>query len=294
MISIITPTYNREKLLGRLYSALIKQHSNRFEWIIIDDGSTDNTEEVVNKWIEENIISIKYIYQENRGKYIAHNVGVQNATKELCICIDSDDYPTDEFVKLITDFWEKNRNKKYSGIMALKCYKDGNIIGNKLPENLKEATLFYINETTENSGDKALVYRTEILRQHLFPEIKNTKFITESVIYDKIDCNYTMILMNKEICVCEYQNDGYSNNFRKLMINNPLGFNIYYIQRIDMALNLKSRLIYASKYYAFKWLSKNKGYKYEGKHKIIVNLSIIFGIVAYYYYKLWLRKFSNE
>ena len=103
-----------------------------------------------------------------------------------------------------------------------------------------------------------------------------------------------MLIMNEKVCICEYQPDGYSSNFRELMLKNPVGFNIYYMQRIDMALNTKSRLIYASKYYAFRWLSKDKSYRYEGRYKLIVKCSILFAVFAYMYYKLGTRKFLNE
>lgn len=290
MLSIITPTYNRCDLLERLYENLIIQTSKNFEWIIVDDGSTDNTNKVVKHWINQNKVNIKYIYQENRGKYIAHNTGVKNSNGELCLCIDSDDYPTIDCVETILRYWELNKKEKYAGIIALKSYSNQQIIGGNIPNSLKETTLFELSEKYKLRGDRTLIYRSDILKEHLFPEISGVKFITECVIYDEIDKKNKLLVLNKNLCICEYQENGYSNNFLSLMFKNPVGFNIYYMQRIDMALNIIKRIEYAAKYNAFKWMSKSNNYKYRGKHKIVVKASLPLSILFYLYYQNKKRK----
>lgn len=292
MLSIITPTYNRAKLLERLYKKLIIQTSRNFEWIVVDDGSIDNTKEIVEYWIKENKINIKYIYQQNRGKYVAHNTGVKNANGELCMCIDSDDYPIANCVEVVLDYWRENHKKIHSGIIALKAYSNSHIIGCKIPKGLKESTLFEMYERYKIYGDKALIYRTDILKKNLFPEIDGIKFMTENIVYDRIDKDHRSLVMNENICICEYQEEGYSNNFESLMLNNPIGFNIYYMQRIDMALNIYKRIIYSAKYNAFKWMTGKSNYKYEGRYNFLVNISIPLGYIFYIYYKLKKRKLS--
>lgn len=292
MLSIITPTYNRSILLKRLYESLVMQTSKDFEWIIIDDGSIDDTREIVDCWIKQNKINIRYIYQENQGKYIAHNTGVKNANGDLCLCIDSDDYPTLNCVELILNHWKINNKEMHSGIIALKSYSNNTIIGDRIPINVKETTLFDLSERNKISGDKTLVYRTSILKQNLFPEFKETKFVPECVVYDKIDRKYKLLVLNENICICEYQVEGYSNNFESIMLNNPIGFNIYYMQRIDMALNIYKRIIYSAKYHAFKWMTGKSRYKYKGRYNFLVNISVPLGYIYYIYYKLKKRKLS--
>lgn len=285
MISIITPTYNRSNLLPRLYNALLRQTSKSFEWIIIDDGSTDNTKYLVEKWIEENKLKITYTYQKNRGKYIAHNSGVKKASGDLCFCIDSDDFPTDTCIEDILKVWKKNNNE-YAGIIALKSYTNERIIGTELPSNIQATSLYELTEKYKCHGDKTLVYKTDILKKNLFPEFEDVKFVTEAVVYDKIDVNNKMLLLNKILCICEYQEDGYSHNYMKLILNNPIGFNIYYMQRIDMALTPYQRIIYSSKYHVFKWMSGKNSYTYNGNHKILVSASIPLAFIFYVYYRL--------
>lgn len=291
MISIITPTYNRKGLLSRLYDALKRQTVSDFEWIIIDDGSSDNTEELVKQWIMERIIRIRYFYKENGGKHSAHNIGISEAEGEISMCIDSDDYPTDNCIEVISKYWNNKckNNPNISGIIAQKGFCDDKCIGDDFPDNIKMCTLFYLTEILKVKGDKCLIYRTDILKKNKFPEINGVKFITESVIYDKIDRNYSMFLLNEIVCICEYQNDGYTNNFKKLMFNNPIGFKLYYNQRIDMAQDMKSRIIYMGKYHAFKLLSKNRSYDYCGEYKNLLFFSIPIGILFYIYYKLKMR-----
>lgn len=292
MLSIITPTYNRSILLKRLYESLVNQTSKNFEWIIVDDGSIDDTKKRVDAWISEKKVNIRYIYQNNQGKYIAHNNGVRNANGELCLCIDSDDYATESCVEEVLDYWNENYKDNHAGIIALKSYSDNTTIGDKIPEGLKESTLFNISEKYKIDGDKALIYRTDILKQNLFPEFNEIKFIPECVVYDKIDQNYNLLTLNKNICICEYQQDGYSSNFQHLMLKNTVGFNIYYMQRIDMALNLYQKIIYAAKYHAFKWMTGKNGYKYEGKYSLLVNISIPLAAIFFIYYESNKRKFK--
>ena len=106
-VTVFTPAYNRAYTLGRLYESLLKQTDKRFCWLIVDDGSTDQTEELVSNWIKENRIDIEYYKQENQGKPAAHNTGVELTKTELFTCVDSDDYLTDNAVGEILNAWER-------------------------------------------------------------------------------------------------------------------------------------------------------------------------------------------
>ena len=139
-ITVFTPTFNREGYLTKLYNSLLNQKFNNFEWVIVDDGSTDGTKLIVGEFIKENKININYIYQKNEGKHIAFNNGVKNAQYELFMCIDSDDYMTDDAVEKIVNFWNKNRKRGLAGFVALDAYQNGEVIGTRLPENIDETT----------------------------------------------------------------------------------------------------------------------------------------------------------
>ena len=132
-LTVFTPSYNRAYTLHKCYESLLRQTSKDFTWLIIDDGSSDNTKELVDSWINENKIEINYIYQENQGMHGAHNTAYKNIKTELNVCIDSDDYMPDDAVKKIISFWNKNKRSDLAGIMALDAYTDGKVIGDKFP-----------------------------------------------------------------------------------------------------------------------------------------------------------------
>ena len=157
-LTVFTPTYNRAYSLPRCYKSLKKQTCKDFIWLIIDDGSSDNTKELVDLWIKENFISIKYIYQENQGMHGAHNTAYENIDTELNVCIDSDDYMPNDAVEKILKFWDKNKSPELAGIIGLDAYESMEVIGNKFPDNLDKTTLFEINNKLKIKGDKKLVY----------------------------------------------------------------------------------------------------------------------------------------
>ena len=159
-----------------------------------------------------------------------------------------------------------------------------------MPNELKETTLFEMAEKHRIRGDKALIYRTDILKKYLFPEFDGIKFVPECIVYDQIDRQYKLLVLNKSICICEYQVGGYSSRFESLMLNNTIGFNLYYMQRIDMALDISQRIIYVLKYNAFKWMTGKNSYKYKGNHELLVNMCMPLSFIVYIYYKLKKRK----
>lgn len=286
MITIFTPTYNREHLLPRLYDSLKSQTSSDFEWLIVDDGSVDNTEEIVKTWIEDNVINIRYIRQENGGKHRAFNTGVKNAIGELFFCIDSDDYAPSDCVELIIECWSNVKNSKVAGILALKTDNKGKLLSDTLPENIVETTTFDLVKKYNCNGEKSIIYKTSILKEYPFPEIDGENFVTECVIYDEIDRDYVMILLNRVLTISEYQPDGLSANIYSIMLKTPAGYKIFYRQRINMAYTLFDRIGYIVRYNAFDILSKDKNYNYSGKYKFLVLILKPFGFLLTKYYNL--------
>ena len=141
-LTIFTPAYNRGYIIKKCYDSLCRQTCKDFVWLVIDDGSTDNTAELIKEWQKnDNDFEIRYIYKENGGMHTAHNTAYENIDTELNVCIDSDDYITDDAVEKIINFWQNNGSDKYAGIIALDVYQsNGNVIGKELP-NKKSTTL---------------------------------------------------------------------------------------------------------------------------------------------------------
>ena len=136
-ITVFTPTYNRAYCLHRCYESLQRQTCRDFEWLIIDDGSTDNTSQLVQRWIDAATdFPIRYVYKENGGMHTGYNLAYALITSELSINVDSDDYLTDTAIEDILTFWEENRREDIGGIYALDCYADGRITGTAFPEDL--------------------------------------------------------------------------------------------------------------------------------------------------------------
>lgn len=280
-LTIFTPAYNRARTLERTYQSLCKQTCKDFEWLIIDDGSTDNTAEIVNDWIKESDFMIRYIYQENQGMHGAHNTAYKNITTELNTCIDSDDYMPNDAVENIITFWENNRNNKYAGFIGLDQREDGSIIGTSFPSEMKETTLmdFYAKGGT---GDKKLVYQTDIIKQYPeYPLFAGERYVGLAYKYMLIDQDYKMLTLNKPLVTVEYQVDGSSNMMWKQYWNNPRGFAFFRKTEMVVAPTLKRRFISCIHYVSSCIISKNKNLYKESPQRMLTLFAIIPGIVLF-------------
>ena len=262
-ISVLTPTYNRASLLKNLYDSLIKnsQYGIKIEWLIQDDGSVDDTKTVVEGFEENDNLKIKYFYQENQGKMVAINKLVDIATGDLIVDCDSDDYFTHDAFKIIKEAYEENKDEK--DIYAL-CFLKFDTVGNNIGNNFKKkkTTMFDLYFKEGETGEKALVFFSNIRKQYKHELENNEKFVTEARMYHKMDGKYKMICINKEIMICEYQKDGYTKNILKQFKENPKGY-FKYFQEILTKHNMKGvpfkkRLYVIKHYILFTTLTKNK------------------------------------
>ncbi len=285
LLTIFTPTYNRKDLLFRCYKSLRKQTSNNFEWLIIDDGSTDGTRDDVDKWInEKNDFNIRYIYQENQGMHGAHNTAYENINTELNTCLDSDDYMLEDAVEKICSFWINNGSNKYAGFAGLDAFENGSVIGTEFPHDIKSSTLFDLYNKNKVRGDKKLIYRSDLTRRHKYPIFEGEKYVGLAYKYYKIDQEYELLLMNEIVCIVEYQQDGSTNNMLRQYIKNPRGFAFY---RKENLKNKQGNLIYRLKenihYVSSSIISKNKDFINESPSKALTILSIPIGFLLYLY-----------
>ena len=286
LLTIFTPTYNRATTILRTYESLCKQTCMDFEWLVVDDGSTDDTERLVTQWSKVSEFPIRYVKQENAGKYRAYNKGLDLARGEFFFCVDSDDWLPSNSVGIVSQYIDTLRQTEtLAGLVALKSYQDASIIGQPYKEPGKHSSLYHL-ELSGERGERSIVFKTEIAKLFPFPVETSEKFHGESIIYDRFHGRYEFLTINEVLTVCEYQSDGLTSNIRSLMAKNPAGYKLYFAQRINMAASFTERLGYIIRYNAFKQLYKGKSYDYHGRYRFLVLLLSPVGFIAKYYYKL--------
>lgn len=248
-ITIFTPTFNRAYVLCQLYESLKKQTNKSFIWLIVDDGSSDNTEELIDMWLIENVIEIRYYKQSNGGKQRAHNKGVELCDTELFFCVDSDDYITKDAVGLLIDTWDYIPNKeRISGIVGLAGKDKRTPVGTSMPTGIRTSTLDDLYNKHRFRGDTALMYKTDILKKTPFYVEEGEKFIGEGYVYLQIDQHYSLYILDRIIYICEYLEDGYSTNVRKLIKDNPKGYMLLNKQSTLLSKTIKNRFKNSIKY----------------------------------------------
>lgn len=257
MITVLTPTYNRAHLLENAYKSLINQTSNKFEWLIIDDGSNDNTKEIVNSFIKEKKINIRYIYKENGGKHTALNLGTKEAKGELILILDSDDYLDKDAIKLPLKYWEKyKKNKKLCGMMFLKKIENPKYKNIKFEECISNMIEFKYNKNI--LADMCEVMRTDILRKYPYPTFENERFLSEVIVTGEIAKKYDMAYIPIEIYYAKYLDDGLSQNWMKLVIKNPLGARANNLLFMSKEFKFKIRLKNCIMFNIFSIISNKK------------------------------------
>ena len=280
-LTIFTPSFNRAYSIGRTYESLCRQTCKDFEWLVIDDGSTDNTQELIEGWIEENKISIRYIYQNNQGMHGAHNTAYKNINTELNTCIDSDDWMPDDAVEKIVSFWKKNGSDKVAGIIGLDATKEGKVIGTSFPEKMDRTTLmgFYRHG---GSGDKKLVYRTSVVKKYPpYPLFEGEKYVGLSYLYMLIDQDYELLTLNYPLVIVEYQQDGSSINMFRQYWKNPQGFAFLRREYMPYAIGLKERMRVCIHYVSSSIILRDTRFLRKSPLKLMTVLAIIPGFILY-------------
>lgn len=287
-LTVFTPAYNRAYSLPRTYQSLLDQSCKDFIWLVVDDGSTDNTAELVREWQKrDNGFEIRYIYKENGGMHTAHNTAYENIDTELNVCIDSDDYMPDDAVEKIINCWKQYGSDAYAGIIALDIDSEKKqVIGTELPTDRKAiSTSDFYNQG--GSGDKKYIYRTDIIHSvPPYPVFEGEKYVSLGIKYTLIAQKYEMIILNEPVCVVEYRTDGSSLNMLRQYKNNPKGF--AFLRKFDMKYNksFKRNLIENIHYVSSSIFAKNKKFISESPMKFLTFLSIPFGIMLNIYIRM--------
>ncbi len=287
-ISVVTATYNREKKLPKLYESLCeneKTHSD-FEWIIVDDGSTDNTREVVEDWQKSASFPISYFYQENQGKMRAINHGMKYVTGDIVMEVDSDDYLLPAILQTISFDYENLKEKEVYGIL----YKRK--LGKKDTSSLEKLdgkiiTLFDMHNHYGYDFDMNLTFKASLRKQYEYPVEDGEKFVTEARLYYQLDQIYEgMLFKNCDIVVGEYLSEGYSKNITKMFRACPKGYFHFFKECLGYCNKdtlFSKRLYFIKHYILFSYLTKKKFGEVikpiHGCNKCLVILLYLPGIV---------------
>lgn len=292
-LSILTATYNRADFLERLYNSIIKNLNNELEveWLIMDDGSEDETSKLVEKFIQEAKVEIKYYTQENQGKMVAINNLIEYVTGDLIVDCDSDDYFAPNAFKTIKEEVEKTPKEGLYAICFLKQNENGNVDGTSFKN--ERSTMFDLYFKEGATGEKNLVYYAEVRKKYKHELEKNEKFITEARMYHKMDAEYKIKCINKTITIGDYQANGYTSNILKTFTTSPCGYLKYFeeILQKDFKKVIFSKRLYAIKHYIL-FLSLTKQKANLKKVKNLLNKILI--IILFVPGKIKSKKFSKH
>lgn len=211
MITVFTPTYNRAHTIGRTFESLQDQTENDFEWVVIDDGSSDNTIELLSRLKEKAKFPMTIKRQKNAGKHAAINWGVQLAKGEIFLIVDSDDWLKLDAIATIKHLTGNlPTNGKFAGLSGVRVTPEGNLVGTSFASEYVDCTALERVKYNIN-GDKAEAYFTKVLREFPFPVFDGETFLTESVVWYRIaHAGYKIRWTNEPFYICDYQDNGLS------------------------------------------------------------------------------------
>lgn len=259
-VTVATPAYNRAHLLPRLYESLCHQSCKQFEWIVVDDGSSDDTEETVQRFIAEMRISVRYIRKKNGGKHTAVNLAAEKAEGELFFIADSDDWlPASAIADVIDAYSKVQDNQIIAGICGLDSYANGTLVGSGLPKDEIDATPQEIRCKWGVRGDMKEVYRTSVIREFPFPEIMGEKFCPEALVWNRIGRHYQLRYINKPIYIVEYQPDGITSSITRARMNSPIATMATYSEWFSDAIPFAQKVKMALNYWRFRFCSRKAG-----------------------------------
>jgi len=245
LFTVFTPTYNRAYTLSRVYDSLKAQTYRNFEWLIVDDGSTDNTCTLVKHW-QEAEFPIRYIWQENQGKHVAFNRAVREAKGKLFLTFDSDDACVPEALERFKYHWDSipaEQRKQFSAVTVLCKNQQGELVGNSFPFDVFVSNSIDIHAKHQVFGEKWGFQRTDVLKEFPFPEIAGERFITEGIVWNRISLKYKTLFVNEQLRIYyESRDDSLSTSSVKMRASNPVGAKLYYQEYIKLPISTKCKL----------------------------------------------------
>jgi glycosyltransferase involved in cell wall biosynthesis len=246
-ISVFVPTYNRGKLLERVYESLKAQTCRNFEWVVVDDGSTDDTAKIMQAWIAENAFPIQYHQKVNGGKHTTINLGAQLAKGEHMVIIDSDDWLTPNTLERLLHLWNEipeSQRQRFSGVVGLCAYPDGKVIGDRFPKDLFDSDAVELTYGLNIRGDKVSLTRTDVMREFPFPFQELRGLVTESLVWNRIAQRYQQRCVNEVFAIKEYLEGGLTDRALELQIKAAPATALYNLEltQVKQQIPLKTRL----------------------------------------------------
>lgn len=284
-ITILTPTYNRGNMLGKLYDSLLQQTNKDFIWLIVDDGSTDDTELLAAKWKQAGEIEIIYEKQENGGKHRALNRGIGRIESPLTFIVDSDDYLPADSIGIILDYHQRfSHTPDICGYSFLRFYSNGEVNTAYFPKDEEIGTYLQVRINGGIGGDKAEVFFTKALKEYPFPEFPGEKFMPEDVVWMQMSEAYKMVHINRCIYISDYLEGGLTKSGRRMKLRSPQGMVLrsrIYLNHQDVKYKVKIKMMLLYHIYGKAAdISVGKLMK-EVKHKGLFMLCLLPGRILY-------------
>jgi len=252
-VTVMTPTYNRGTLLARVYESLLRQTLTDFEWLVVDDGSTDGTRAVVEQFIAQGKLDIRYIAKPNGGKHTAINVGAREARGELFFILDSDDILPPDALLIVDRYWQQVRDDaSFGGVCGMDARFNGSRIGTGLPQNIIDCNSLEIRLKYGVTGDMKEVYRTSVMREFPFPEIAGERFCPEDLVWNRIAQKYKLRFFNDVIYWVEYQPGGLTSRIVKIRMDSPVASTTHYSELSSYDIPLREKIKAAINYWRFR------------------------------------------
>jgi glycosyltransferase involved in cell wall biosynthesis len=248
VFTVFTPTYNRATFLPRVYDSLRAQTFQDFEWVIVDDGSTDGTRTLVTRWVSEASFRIRYFHQDNAGRHVATNQAVRVAEGFLLASVDSDDWYVPTALERLLHHWNAipdERKALFAGVCGLFAYIDGRIVGTRFPTDALDTDDISLKARYRVRGDKIGATRLSVMREFPFPEDLG-RFVTESIVWNRIGRNYLTRFFNEVIAWKEYQPGGLSDKARVILARNPKAARTFHYELVTSRRQLPFRMLVRS------------------------------------------------
>ena len=298
MITVFTPAYNRGHLLHRVYESLCKQTFRDFEWVVVDDGSKDDTKNLIDKLsvfsyqlsdedtdgLKNSTLEtgsklstlhsklktfpIRYIYQENGGKHRAINRGVKEAQGELFLILDSDDTLPEKSLETINHYYQQIKDdRSFGGVCGYMAHHDGTIIGRGCDMPVLDANSIEIRYKYNIQGDMLEVFRTEVMREIPFPEIPGEKFVSEALVWNRIACKYRLRVFHEVVYYRDYLEGGLTDKIVKIRMTSPIAAMMTYAELSGYDIPFVSKVKAAINYWRFRFcFKKNENEDGKGRY----------------------------
>ena len=254
MITVFTPNYNRAHLLKNIFKSLCRQSYTDFEWIIVDDGSTDNSKSNVEEFLTcLPTFPIRYYYQENGGKHRAINHGVKKAKGDLFLILDSDDSLPANSLETIAQYYDQiKENHSFGGVAGYMAHHDGTVIGHCATKGVVDASSLDYRYRYGATGDMCEIPRTSVLKEFPFPEIEGEKFVPEALIWNRISGKYKLRYFTDIVYYRDYLDGGLTDKIIKIRMQSPIATTMCYQELSNSPIPFLLRFRASINYWRFR------------------------------------------